>query len=105
MDIGLMPLPDNAWTRGKCAYKALQYMAAQVPVIADDVGVTASVVGDGSAGILARGPEGWQQALEQLADDVELRRAMGARGRERVADGFSVHAWAARLAALISGVA
>src|SRR4051794_16095317 len=47
MDIGVMPLPDNPWTRGKCAYKAIQYMAAGIPVVADDVGITRSVVGSG----------------------------------------------------------
>jgi len=103
MDIGLMPLPDDAWTRGKCAYKALQYMAAAVPVVADDVGITASVVGDESAGILARGSKGWQAAIERLAGDVELRQRMGNQGRLRIENDFSVHAWAPRLARLLSG--
>lgn len=103
MDVGLMPLPDNAWTRGKCAYKALQYMSASVPVIADDVGLTATVVGDGVAGLLADGPSGWTQALQRLADDASLRGRMGEVGRARVEDRFSVRVWASRLAALISG--
>ena len=103
MDIGLMPLPDNAWTRGKCAYKALQYMAAGVPVVADDVGVTATVVGDGSAGSLVRRPEEWPAAIQPLANDVELRQRMGAAGRSRVVDRFSVDVWAPRLARLIAG--
>jgi len=102
MDVGLMPLPDNAWTRGKCAYKALQYMAAAVPVLADDVGVTASVVGE-DAGILARGPGSWQSALERLATDVTLRELMGAQGRARVTADFSVSAWAPQLARVIAG--
>ena len=103
MDIGLMPLPDTAWTRGKCAYKALQYMAAAVPVIADDVGVSARVVGDGAAGIITRGHDGWRGALESLADDVDLRRRMGEHGRARVLSDFSVRVWAPRLARLIAG--
>jgi glycosyltransferase involved in cell wall biosynthesis len=103
MDIGLMPLPDNGWTQGKCAYKALQYMSAGVPVVADDVGLTATVVGDGIAGILVNAPADWDDALGRLAGSTALRRRMGEAGRERVESGFSVRAWAPTLAALISG--
>jgi glycosyltransferase involved in cell wall biosynthesis len=103
MDVGLMPLPDNPWTRGKCAYKALQYMSAGVPVIADDVGLTATVIGDGDAGLLTDGPAAWMHALHRLADDANLRIRMGQLGSARVEERFSVRAWAPRLAALISG--
>lgn len=103
MDIGLMPLPDNAWTRGKCAYKALQYMSAAVPVIADDVGVTAKVVGDDEAGLLTSSGADWTRALDRLACSATLRTRMGAAGRARVEADFSVRAWGARLAAIISG--
>ncbi|HEX8156204.1 MAG TPA: glycosyltransferase family 4 protein [Solirubrobacteraceae bacterium] len=103
MDVGLMPLPDNAWTRGKCAYKALQYMSAGIPVVADDVGATGVVVGDGSAGILARTPADWLDALARLSVSPSLRRRMGEEGRARVEGQFSVRAWGSTLAALISG--
>ena len=103
MDVGLMPLPDNAWTRGKCAYKALQYMAAGVPVIADDVGLTGRVVADGSAGVLARSPADWPQALDHVATSAEIRTQLGATGRAVVEADFSVRAWGSRLAAAISG--
>jgi glycosyltransferase involved in cell wall biosynthesis len=105
MDIGLMPLPDDPWTRGKCAYKALQYMAAGVPVVADDVGVTGRVVGDGSGGLLAAAAADWPHALRRLADSAALRARLGAAGRARVEDDFSVRAWGARLAAIIAGAA
>lgn len=105
MDIGLMPLPDNAWTRGKCAYKALQYMSAGVPVIADDVGVTVQVIGDESCGLLANSPADWVQALGRLATGAELRARLGAAGRARVEADFSVQAWGSRLAAIIAGAA
>jgi len=105
MDIGLMPLPDNPWTRGKCAYKALQYMAAGVPVVADDVGVTARVVGDESGGLLAAAPVDWQDALGRLADNAALRTRLGAAGRARVEAQYSVRAWGPRLAAIIAGAA
>jgi glycosyltransferase involved in cell wall biosynthesis len=104
MDIGLMPMPDNAWTRGKCAYKALQYMSAGVPVVADDVGLTGKVVGDEAGGLLAASPEDWKQALARLASSADLRSRIGATGRARVERDFSVRAWGSRLAALISGV-
>lgn len=103
MDVGLMPLPDNAWTRGKCAYKALQYMAAGVPVVADDVGLTGRVVGDESSGLLASSTDDWHCALTRLADSVDLRSRLGKTGRARVEAEYSLHAWSSRLAAVISG--
>ena len=103
MDIGLMPLPDNPWTRGKCAYKALQYMAAGIPVVADDVGPTGLIVGDGSAGFLVRRSGDWARHLTQLATSAELRTTMGAAGRARVVSDFSVQRWGRTLAALIAG--
>lgn len=105
MDVGLMPLPDNAWTRGKCAYKALQYMSAGVPVLADDVGITAQVVGASSAGIVAGTTADWQEGLDRLAGNAALRQRMGATGRARVEEDYSTRAWAPRLASLISGAA
>ncbi len=104
MDIGLMPLPDNAWTRGKCAYKALQYMSAGVPVVADDVGLTGNVVGDERGGLLARSAADWSRVLERLATNADLRARMGEVGRARVEADFSVRAWGPRLARVISGV-
>jgi glycosyltransferase involved in cell wall biosynthesis len=103
MDVGLMPLPDTPWTRGKCAYKALQYMAAGVPVVCDDVGVSARVVGDGAAGLVPASPDGWTEALLTLAADADLRTRLGAVGRRRVAADFSMSAWAPVVAALLSG--
>lgn len=105
MDVGLMPLPDNEWTRGKCAYKALQYMSAGVPVVADDVGLTGQVVGDELGGLLATSPGDWKHALERLAASADLRARMGAAGRARVEAEFSIQAWAPRLSSLISGAA
>ena len=103
MDIGLMPLPDDAWTRGKCAYKALVYMSAGIPVVADDVGATAAVIGDGRGGLVARSRAEWVGALAGLAADADLRSQMGREGRRRVAEGFSTRVWAPRLAAILSG--
>lgn len=103
MDVGLMPLEDAPWTRGKCAYKALQYMAAAVPVVADDVGVSARVVGDGEAGLIPRDAAQWTEAIATLARDPALRQRLGDAGRERVAKEYSVQRWGGPLAAIIRG--
>jgi glycosyltransferase involved in cell wall biosynthesis len=101
MDVGIMPLADTPWTRGKCAYKALQYMAAGVPVVADPVGITPEAVGDG--GITARGAEAWADAIVRLAADPEERARLGTAGRVRVEREFSVERWAPVLAAVLRG--
>jgi glycosyltransferase involved in cell wall biosynthesis len=101
VDIGLMPLPDNAWTRGKCAYKALQYMAAGIPVVADDVGVSAQVIGHERGGLVAGSDSDWTEYLSSLAADPDLRARLGNEGRKRVAEGFSVEAWAPTLARIL----
>ena len=98
VDIGLMPLPDNAWTRGKCAYKALQYMAAGIPVVADGVGVSADVIGHDRGGLIAASPRDWRDHMATLAGDPLLRARLGREGRARVAEGFSVEVWAPTLA-------
>jgi glycosyltransferase involved in cell wall biosynthesis len=100
-DIGLMPMPDTAWTRGKCAYKALQYMAAGIPAVADDVGVTREVIGEG--GITVRDEGEWLTALIDLTRDFKLRSRLGAEARHRVEDHYSVHRWAPLLARIIRG--
>lgn len=101
IDIGLMPLPDTVWTRGKCAYKALQYMAAGIPVVADDVGVTADVVGD--AGCVADDRDSWVDALKFLAADATVRAELGRRGRARVGAEFSTRRWLPVIAAALRG--
>jgi glycosyltransferase involved in cell wall biosynthesis len=102
MDIGVMPLPDNRWTRGKCAYKAIQYMAAGVPVVAPDVGVTADVVGH-EAGRIASDEKATFEALRELSSDPDLRDTLGRAGRARAEQSFSVRAWAPRLALILTG--
>ena len=101
VDIGLMPLSDSAWTRGKCSYKALQYMAAGIPVVADDVGVSAKVIGHTEGGLIARDADDWVDHLRTLAADASLRTSLGSTGRERVAQRFSVERWAPDLATIL----
>lgn len=103
MDIGLMPLPDNAWTRAKCAYKALLYMSAGIPVVADDVGISASAVGHGVGGLIPRTHDDWTDAIVHLGRDVDLRSTLGAAARLRVRDDWSVTRWAPVVADVIRG--
>jgi glycosyltransferase involved in cell wall biosynthesis len=103
MDVGLMPLPDTPWNRGKCAYKALQYMAAGVPVVADDVGIARDVIGDGQAGHVVAGEDAWVEATTALLRDRALRERLGHAGRERVERDYSVERWAPELARILRG--
>src|SRR5215831_17299164 len=69
MDIGIMPLPDEPWARGKCGYKLVQYMACGLPVIASPVGVNSTIIDHGVNGLLARSERDWVAAIRRLAFD------------------------------------
>lgn len=88
-DIGVMPLPDDAWARGKCAFKLIQYMACGVPVIASPVGANVEVVGT-DCGLLAATEEQWLEALRTLRDQPARASEMGTAGRERVERNYSL---------------
>ena len=88
-DIGLMPLDDTPRARGKCAFKALQYMAVGTPVVVSPVGMNAEVVEDGVTGFLADTPEEWRDRLGRLIADPDLRERMGRAARERVRARYS----------------
>jgi glycosyltransferase involved in cell wall biosynthesis len=103
IDIGLMPVPDNAWTRGKSAYKALVYMVAGIPVVADDVGIASSTIGNDRGGFVVRSDREWVEAIVALARSRSLRERLGRQGRERVEEHFSVQAWAPEMAAILRG--
>lgn len=100
-DIGIMPIPDQPFERGKCGYKLIQYMACELPVVASPVGVNTSVVQDGGTGWLARSPTEWYQALKQLALNPAERTRMGAAGRTRVELHYSTTQAGPRLASLL----
>ncbi|HEY5342752.1 MAG TPA: glycosyltransferase family 4 protein [Solirubrobacteraceae bacterium] len=102
-DIGIMPLPDTEWARGKCGYKVLQYFAAGVPAVASPVGVAPELIGQ-DRGLLAASSEDWQAALEQLIADVEERRQRGAAARQFVERYYSYQRWAPELASLLRSV-
>lgn len=86
--IGLMPLTDDAWSRAKCAFKLLQYMAEGLPSVASPVGANRQVVVDGETGFLAAGADQWHDALDRLLADRELRRRMGEAGWRHARAGY-----------------
>ena len=88
--IGVMPLVDSPWERGKCGYKLIQYMACSLPVVASGVGVNPEVVQHRAKGGLASTPEQWERALAMLLDDAELRTCWGRAGREVVEARYSL---------------
>jgi glycosyltransferase involved in cell wall biosynthesis len=100
-DIGIMPLPDSPWERGKCGYKLIQYMACGLPVVASPVGVNVDLVGEGERGWLASGREEWREALTRLVQDAAERQRLGARGRAHVEAAYDVAVTAPRLAAIL----
>jgi glycosyltransferase involved in cell wall biosynthesis len=103
-DIGISWVPDDLWSRGKCGLKVLQYMAAGLPVVANPVGVHTEMIRHGENGFLARTPAEWVEAVRTLAQDAGLRRRMGAAGRRRVEQDYSVARGAASWAALLHGL-
>ena len=100
-DIGIAPLPDTPYTRGKCGFKVLQYMAAGLPVIASPVGVGADYVRPDATGLHATTAEQWTAAVERLATDASLRERMGRAGRRRVEKEFDFPVLAPKVCALI----
>lgn len=104
MDIGVMPLPDTPWTRGKCGYKLIQYMACGLPVVASPVGVNKDIVEHGVNGFLASSEGEWRLAIDTLLSDAELRRRMGAAGRKKIEEHYSLQVWGPRVARLLRSV-
>jgi glycosyltransferase involved in cell wall biosynthesis len=92
IDIGVMPLPDGPFERGKCAYKLIQYMAIGRPGVASPVGANRDVVTEGVDGFLPDDAAGWERAVVSLVEDPSLRRAVGERARARVEAAYSVRA-------------
>lgn len=103
MDIGIMPVPDTPWARGKCGYKLIQYMACGVSAIGSPVGVNAEIVIDDVTGVLADTPEDWERSLDRLLGDAGIRREMGRLGRERAVRFYSLSAQAPKLLEALTG--
>jgi glycosyltransferase involved in cell wall biosynthesis len=91
-DIGVYPLPDDEWTLGKCGFKAIQFMACGVPVVASPVGVNNEIIEDGVSGLLAKSESEWRDRLRRLIADADARRRIGAAGRTRIEAQYSLRA-------------
>jgi glycosyltransferase involved in cell wall biosynthesis len=101
LDIGLYPLVEDNWSVGKSGFKAVQYMACAVPVVASPVGVTTAMVRDNQTGFIARSDDEWVERLDQLLTDAALRRRLGDAGREEVVANWSLQAYAPRFVAAV----
>jgi len=92
IDIGLAPLPDHEWTKGKCATKLLQYMAVGIPVICSPVGVHNEIIKEGINGFLAASIKEWTEKIDLLIKNKTLRRAIGLEGKKTLESSFSLKA-------------
>jgi glycosyltransferase involved in cell wall biosynthesis len=104
-DVGLMPLTNTEWERGKCGLKALQYMALGIPAVVSPVGVNAEIVRHWENGLVASSREEWERALDRLLADAELRRRLGAAGRATVEATYSARVQAPRVARIFRDAA
>jgi glycosyltransferase involved in cell wall biosynthesis len=93
IDIGIMPLPDNEWTKGKCGLKGLTYMALGIPTIMSPVGVNAEIIQEGINGFLANATEEWIAKMEQLIASEDLRKNIGMQAIKTVEERYSVNVW------------
>lgn len=92
MDVGIMPLKDGPWEKGKCGYKLIQYMACGVSVVASDVGVNGEIIENETAGFLVKKDSDWSGVLLQLLGSTELRQRFGRAGRSIVKSKYSIQA-------------
>jgi len=100
IDIGIMPLPNDKWSKGKCGFKGLQYMALEIPSVMSPVGVNTEIIEHGENGFLADSEEEWFQVLSELIENKQLRADIGKAGRETVERRFSVNSQKSRYVAL-----
>ncbi|MGD9562036.1 MAG: glycosyltransferase family 4 protein [Pyrinomonadaceae bacterium] len=97
IDIGIMPLPDDEWSKGKCGLKALQYMALGIPTICSPVGVNSDIIQDGENGFLADGKDEWISKLKEMIRSPDLRQRIGSAGRITVEERYSARSQAPRV--------
>jgi glycosyltransferase involved in cell wall biosynthesis len=103
-DIGIMPLTDDLWARGKCALKIVQYLAVGVPVVCSPVGMNRDIVRDGVNGFWTTTKREWVDRLGLLIEDPELRKQMGLAGRKIVEERYSLQVVGERLIELFKGL-
>ncbi len=101
MSVGIMPLPDTDWARGKCSFKMLQYMAVSLPVVVSPVGMNQDILQKGPVGLPAQTPDHWYQALESLYNNWSQQTQMGTAGRSVVEKFYNAKTIAKELAKII----
>jgi glycosyltransferase involved in cell wall biosynthesis len=101
-DIGLMPLPDNEWTRGKCGFKALEYMSMGIPAICSAVGVNRDIITHGVNGYLIESEGEWAPILTNLIQNSGLRNKIGRAAKQYVQKHYSLNQWADRYLQLLA---
>ncbi|MDX2028855.1 MAG: glycosyltransferase [Alphaproteobacteria bacterium] len=104
IDIGIMPLEDTDYQRGKCGAKLLQYMAASIPAVASPFGVNTDIIRHGETGLLAQNAEEWRTALTCLMEDINLRTKLGKAGQVLVCSDYSVERWGPVWTNLLDGL-
>jgi glycosyltransferase involved in cell wall biosynthesis len=102
--MGIMPVKDDIWSRGKCGLKLIQYMAAGLPSVTHPVGVAQDMIVDGYNGFVRKDAEGWKDAIDRLQKDVDLRRKMGTVSRKMVEESYSLHIWGPRVAEILDAL-
>ncbi len=105
LDIGVMPLDDSAFSRGKCGFKILQYHAAGLPVVCSPVGANLEIVADGATGFLASTPANWVERMTQLLADPAAAETMGERGRRQVRERYDASITGPALAEIVLSAA
>jgi len=87
--IGLMPLTDDEWNKGKCGFKLIQYLALGIPAVCSPVGVNTIIIEEGVNGFYSKTNEDWYRTIETLILDRSLRKKMGKAGREKIVSSYS----------------
>ena len=105
IDIGIMPLPDDDWSKGKCGLKALQFMALGIPTVCSPVGVNTDIIADNQNGMLAGSEDEWIRKLSMLLQSAELRERLGRAGRQTVEQNYSAASQAPRVYEVFRSVA
>jgi glycosyltransferase involved in cell wall biosynthesis len=103
-DMGIMPVRDDIWSKGKCGLKLIQYGAAGLPSVSHPLGVSKEIIVDGENGFLRQSEEGWLQAVELLRTDVALRETMGKKARMIAEERYCLRYWGPRVAGLVDSL-
>jgi glycosyltransferase involved in cell wall biosynthesis len=102
MDIGIMPLKRDAWSEGKCGFKLIQYLSCGIPAIADPVGVNQQIIENGKNGFVCADKKEWKERLSLLIRDASLREQLGANGRKKIVEEYSIQSQAEKFLSLLA---